>query len=115
GEPKNVDVAKRAIGARKSQRCEVKRGPFCIWPRHARHSTIENLADDRPANFGNKGNFALADSLGCVRGWRLQRFSWRRGWLHPDAVDGVRAWSSYASCSRHRFVRDHHLGQLRNV
>src|SRR5438094_2731325 len=54
GEPENTHLAKGTIAARKGERCKVERRPFCIRPCHPDYSTTENLADDRPASFGNK-------------------------------------------------------------
>ena len=66
---KTLIIAKKTIAARKSQRREVKRGPFCIRARHACDSASENLADGLAAGFGDKGNFSLDDSFGRVHGW----------------------------------------------
>ncbi|PYJ92582.1 MAG: hypothetical protein DME62_12200 [Verrucomicrobia bacterium] len=99
---KNAQVAKGTSAVGISKRREVKKRPFRIRSGDPCHSTIENLADDRVANFGNKSDFALDDSSGRVRGRVIQRLSRRRRRLHPHAFDGLRARDSYASRSRHR-------------
>ena len=94
--------SQKTIAAGISKRREVKTRLFRIRSRHACHSTIENLADDRVANLGNKSDFALDCARGRVCRWTFQRFSRRRRRLHPHALDGLCSWNSYASRRRHR-------------
>src|SRR4029077_7274767 len=97
----------------KSKRLGREKGQIGFWARVARNPAAEDLADDFASYIRCERDFAVDDSISCVRGWIFRGLSrWRRR-LHPDAVDGLRARDSHSPGGWHRFVRDHHLSKLR--
>ncbi len=111
---KPQDIIADAHAQRNRQRREGERGPFRFQARHELDPTLENFADDHAPRVGCD-HFALGHFIRRFCWRAFQRISRRRRRLHPDAVDGLRAWNSNAPRGRHRFVRDHYLGELRHV
>ena len=92
GEPKNIEVSQGPID---SKGFGCKRRSLRVWSRHAKDTTAENVADDHTAHFRHT-NFTLDHPSRRLCWRRLQRFSWWRRWLHPNAVDGLCAGDTHA-------------------
>ena len=90
----------------------VRKGCLGVRPRGEIFSGTRACAKDQLEAVRHPENFDVVDRVGFVYWWLLQRFSWRRSGLHPDASHGLSSWDSHPYRCRHRSLRDHHFGRL---